>query len=387
MESLGGLTWPLALGGEASFSVTGSRPTSQSGPLRIDRLHILPDAPRLLAAASASNRSRPRRCGASYPSNDTDLAIFNNVKAVVSPRPESACAKGTKFIQCGAMSQELRFKQSSRVFCAGITVATLLLSAGPALAAKKPSPETPAPSLQAREKAARKACLAGDFAKGVDILADLFVETRDANHLYNQGRCFEQNRHYEDAIARFQEYLGAAGAKLTSEEKEAAEQHMRSSKESLAQERGGASLQPAPQAVTAPPPPVAAASEPAGSPVIVQSAAPPVSNSDGRGLRIGGIVAASAGVAAVGTAVVLNLKANSMVDDMYSTLDGYSKESERKNYETGAWIGYGVGAACVVTGVVLYTLGHRAKSRSTSNVALVPSMGFHHAGASLLGAF
>jgi hypothetical protein len=92
MESLGGRTWPLALGGEAFFSVTGSRPTSQSGPLRIDRLHILPDASRLLAAASASNRSRPRRHGAGFPSNDNDLAIFYAVKAVVSPRPESACA-------------------------------------------------------------------------------------------------------------------------------------------------------------------------------------------------------------------------------------------------------------------------------------------------------
>jgi hypothetical protein len=285
------------------------------------------------------------------------------------------------------MSQKPKFEQSSRIFCAGITVATLLLATGPALAAKKPAPESPPANLQAREKAARKACLVGDFAKGVDILADLFVETKDPTHLYNQGRCFEQNRRYEDAVARFQEYLGAAGAKLNPEEKESAEQHIRSCKESLAQERGGASLQPAPQPFTAPPPPVAPTSEPAGPPVIVQSAAPPVSNSDGRGLRIGGIVAASVGVAAVGTAVVLNLKANSMVDDMYSTMDGYSKESERKNYETGAWIGYGVGAACVVTGVVLYTLGHRAKSQSTSNVALVPSMGFHHAGAALLGAF
>ena len=37
------------------------------------------------------------------------------------------------------------------------------------------------------EKAAKKACAVGDFQKGVDILADLFVETDDPGWIYNQG--------------------------------------------------------------------------------------------------------------------------------------------------------------------------------------------------------
>jgi hypothetical protein len=56
-------------------------------------------------------------------------------------------------------------------------------------------------SKQSQERAARKACLTGDYAKGVDILSDLFIELRDPTFLFNQGRCFEQNRRYEDAIA------------------------------------------------------------------------------------------------------------------------------------------------------------------------------------------
>ena len=46
------------------------------------------------------------------------------------------------------------------------------------------------------------ACLSGDYTKGVAILSELFVDTKDPTYLFNQGRCFEQNRRYDDAIAR-----------------------------------------------------------------------------------------------------------------------------------------------------------------------------------------
>lgn len=75
-----------------------------------------------------------------------------------------------------------------------------VLAAAPAQAASRQTPE----------KTARKACLSGDYEKGVAILSDLFVETQDPTWIFNQARCFEQNRRYEDAIARFQEYLRAA---------------------------------------------------------------------------------------------------------------------------------------------------------------------------------
>src|SRR5512140_1773690 len=55
-------------------------------------------------------------------------------------------------------------------------------------------------------KAAKKACIAGDYAKGVEILSDLYVETGDLNFVFNQGRCFEQSGRYQDAINRFHEY-------------------------------------------------------------------------------------------------------------------------------------------------------------------------------------
>jgi hypothetical protein len=78
---------------------------------------------------------------------------------------------------------------------------------------------------EAQERAAKKACLVGDTAKGVEILADLFVDTNDPTYIFNQGRCFEQNRLYQDAIGRFREYLVKA-KHATADEQADAEKHI-----------------------------------------------------------------------------------------------------------------------------------------------------------------
>jgi hypothetical protein len=59
---------------------------------------------------------------------------------------------------------------------------------------------------ESKERAAKTACLSGDVAKGVALLAELYVSTRDVIYLFNQGRCFEQNGQYKEAIVRFREY-------------------------------------------------------------------------------------------------------------------------------------------------------------------------------------
>lgn len=277
-------------------------------------------------------------------------------------------------------------KSHGLIFHPTIVLVASIFAVGPALAASKQAQD---PSKQAQEKAARKACLNGDYSEGVAILSNLFVETKDTAYLYNQGRCFEQNRRYDDAVARFQEFLRAGRGKLSADDKSDAEQHIADCKQMLAQERSSSPTQPAPEHVAPPPPTAVAKPEPTPEPssIINQPAAQPAPTSDGSGLRIGGILVASFGVAAMGAGVLFNVKANSTVNDMYSTPDGYSKESNRKTYETLAWVGYGVGAACVVTGAILYGVGLKAKSRSASSVALVPNLGTNQAGASLTGAF
>jgi len=252
-----------------------------------------------------------------------------------------------------------------------------------------------AASLQSQERAARKACLTGDYAKGVAILADLFLDTKIPTYIFNQGRCLEQNRKYEDAIARFQEYLVTAGAVLSREDREAAEKHIATCREALAQERGSSSTTALPQHYTPTPPPVQVpepgpTAEPSKS--IAAQPAPepqPPATHGNAGLRTAGIVTASVGVAAVVVAVVLNVKANSMVDQIETTSNGYSssKVDERKTYETLSWVGYGLGAACVATGAVLFGIGLKSGGGSSTSVALLPALGAGQAGVLLTGGF
>lgn len=262
------------------------------------------------------------------------------------------------------------------------TVLLSLLVSGPVLAASKK------PSKQARESSARAACLDGNYTEGVSILSKLFVETKDPTYIFNQGRCFEQNRRWEDAISRFQEYLRAGRKTLDASDKAEAEQHVNDCKEALAQERGTSPPPSAAQPIATTPVPFAAP-EPAHTPepqsIIAQPSSKPAST--GAGLRIGGIAVASFGVVAAGVGLAFNLMANSTVNDMYNTPDGYTKESDRKNYETVAWVGYGVGAACVVTGTILYAIGRKAKSSQSDDIALIPMVGQDRAGAVLAGAF
>jgi hypothetical protein len=251
------------------------------------------------------------------------------------------------------------------------------------------APTAFAASKQARERAARKACLSGDYNKGIDILSDLFVETQDAVYIFNQGRCLEQAQQYKDAIARFQEFLRTdAVHKLKPEDKASAENHITSCKTSLAEQT------PAP---TSPPPvivmpPAAPAPAPASEPapiIVVRQEPSPADTNPGSGLRITGIVLASVGVAALGTGLGLNLLANKKISDMESTPNGYSdgKNSSHDTTVTLAWVGYGVGAACIATGAILYGVGLSARSSSSDKVALVPTVGSGQAGAALVGAF
>ena len=81
---------------------------------------------------------------------------------------------------------ERHSRTNQRPAVVGVAIVFSLLAGGPALAA----------SRQARENLARQACLDGNFAEGVSILSKLFVETKNVTYIFNQGRCFEQNRRY-----------------------------------------------------------------------------------------------------------------------------------------------------------------------------------------------
>ncbi len=244
------------------------------------------------------------------------------------------------------------------------------------------APRARAESIESRQRTARTSCLSGDYAKGVAILSELFVDTRDPNHIYNQGRCFEQSRKYEDAIGRFQEYL-RAGRSLSADEVADAKKHIADCRQ-LQSESTPPPRPPDPPEPTSPRPADIVATQPSAPTV------PPVEASakPGRGLRTTGVVVGAAGVAGIVTGVVLSLKANGLASDM-EKLDGYTadQESSRKDYRNLGMVAYGVGAACIATGGVLYFLGMRAGATAAPGVAFSPILAPGVAGAAITGAF
>jgi hypothetical protein len=240
-------------------------------------------------------------------------------------------------------------------------------------------------SRQAKERMAKKACLAGDPAKGVEILADLYVDTNEVTYIFNQGRCLEQNSRYLDAVGRFREYL-LKGENLTAEDKAVAQKHIEACESYLATREPRAPLVPRP----APGAPLVQPQAAPIPPTDVRAGQPPrmADESQGSGLRIAGITVASVGAAALITGVVLNIKVNSMSSDLQQP-DNYNRDtdSSRKDYKTLGWVSYGLGAACVAGGSLLYYLGWRAAQASAPSVALVPNVAPNMAGALLRGAF
>jgi hypothetical protein len=89
----------------------------------------------------------------------------------------------------------------------------------------------------AKERSAKTACLAGDYVKGVTLLSELYVSTNDPVYIYNQGRCFEQNHRYEDAISRFREYL-RVGKQISKADKTDAQKHVSDCQELIAKKGG-----------------------------------------------------------------------------------------------------------------------------------------------------
>jgi len=243
------------------------------------------------------------------------------------------------------------------------------------------------PNKQARERLAKKACLAGDPGKGVEILADLYVETDDITYLFNQGRCFEQNRRYEDAVARFREYLMKGESTLSEGDKAAANKHIESCESYMPKPEPRSPLVPeSVSAATVAPPPRAAEDAPETPTVVATAPATPADKNTRAGLRIAGIVVAAVGVASLTTAVLFNLKANRMADDLNKP-EGYDQDkvSQRNTNETLSWAGYGVGAACLVGGAILLYFGYRG--HNSPRMALAPSIAPDQIGLSFQGGF
>jgi hypothetical protein len=257
---------------------------------------------------------------------------------------------------------------------------------------------------QARNRAAKKACLTGDFRKGAQILAQLYVDTGNPTHLFNQGRCYEQNHRWQEALDAFREYRRKAPS-LSSADQADMEKHIADCEAFLAKDEAKDEARRSPQAMPVPVPPPASLPAPDPAPSRATPLAPPVagptmavsatdhgpaSPSDkGSGLRLAGLVTGGFGLAATAAGVLFNLKANQLANDVNQHYS-QSKASSQSTYATMGWVGYGVGAAAIAAGATLYAIGWnhgRADSPGSLSVALTPILAPGETRLILKGAF
>lgn len=254
-----------------------------------------------------------------------------------------------------------------RILCAVCLLSLAWLSQAEAKgSAKAPANDRPEEQVKLPQeeqvKAAKKACAVGDFQKGVDILAELYVDTNRTIFIYNQGRCYAQAGKFSAAILRFREYL-LKTKDISAEDRADTESQIANCRRFQVEEQA----KMVPPLVTSPQPgpePIPLAPTPK-----VLAPTPPEPRSSL--LPATGIVLGSVGLATLATAVILNLKANKIIDDANGRPTA-SQDSSQKSYETGAWICYGVGGAAMATGIVLYLVGRHHNNQTNATVSMAP---------------
>jgi hypothetical protein len=249
----------------------------------------------------------------------------------------------------------------------------MLLLAPPALAADR----------QTQNRDAKKACLTGDYRKGVEILADLFIETNDPIYIFNQGRCLEQSHQWQEAIDRFREYLRKSPA-LAPRYLTDANKHIADCEGYLEKEKGSLRPPPSPAQTTTPPPepepPV-----PDAKPTVMTTAEP--QPTPGAGLKTAGWILVGTGILAVAAGVALNLKANSVANELWDK-QSQSKQAQHDRLKTWSWVSYGAGAVFVAAGATFYLWGLKSgRAVTPDSLTFLPVADADGATLNLYGAF
>ena len=96
----------------------------------------------------------------------------------------------------------------------------------------------------------------------------------------------------------------------------------------------------------------------------------------------------AAGVASIGTAVYFYTRATSLSDRISGSDAPTSSDYQAgKDAETMQWVFYGVGAAALATGAILYWLGSSSSASAPTATVVAPIVGPGIAGLSAQGTF
>jgi hypothetical protein len=199
------------------------------------------------------------------------------------------------------------------------------------------------PEEDPRAVEARKACAAGEVERGIKQLADYLATTDDMTAVYNMGRCYEQNGMTDRALLQFREYLRKV-KDLSPADRADVEAHIK-------QLDGEPRLPPPTPAM--PVAEVANASE----------GRPP--------LRTAGIAVATVGAASVALGVYFGLHTRSL-EQQASAAPRYNEGDYNAGQTSHAlqFVMYGIGAAAIVGGAILYYFGSESRQR----VGLLPGV-------------
>lgn len=209
---------------------------------------------------------------------------------------------------------------------------------------------------------ARIACLAGDWQKGVRLLAEVYVATKEPTWLYNQGRCYQQSNQGAMAITRFRDYLRVAPPENPLVAK--AKTYIAEIEADLKKNEPAAAPAPAPApTIVVQPAPVQVTTTPAVVVTSPSSEAPPQRSVAARAATVSLL---GVGALGLGLGVFSSLKVSALQSDAESGKVGAGQleanRSDASRYETLQWVGYGVGAAALVGAGVVYGLSGRRGS-------------------------
>lgn len=218
--------------------------------------------------------------------------------------------------------------------------------------------------------------------QGIALLAELFVDSGDPNYIYNQARCYEQNHRYEDAISRYREFLKLSPG-LSERDRANVQKEIESCQSLLPAPAPAVQVAPVPLPVPAPTSAAPVVDVVSSSPGSAPATAP---RSEGQGLRIAGIATGAVGLASIGMGIYFYTRASSLSDRLTNSDDPKTSDYRSgKNAVTMQWVFYGVGAAALATGSILYFLGW-SKGES-GQTAVAPIIGPSMAGITAQGAF
>lgn len=294
-------------------------------------------------------------------------------------------------------------RSTRRLLCCVVTATLFALTAATTLArAADATDAADAKAARAKElwQEANGHYVVGEFAEAAEQYQSAYKLKADPAFLYNAAQSYRMAGKYEKAILLYKNYvIFYPNAKNISN----VEQQIVKLQELVAAQKA----QPQPPATTEPTRgagevPVAARPEskapagesapattavPATTPAAPLTAAPtptvsldlapaPSGSASGHGLRTAAIVTVSAGAAAIIVGAVFSAKASSASNDVTHAAE-FNPDTDASGRSAASlqWVFYGLGAAAVGAGAVLYYLDHRQAHLRESKVALLPLAG------------